>query len=330
MRIEIPGDPISVVYGYDGMAGVFLSVIDKRLAHNLDSSDEVNAVAESIGVGDGGGSYLNLHTGRHGFGTKVDDNTMAAFLKRYDVTADRISELPLRITDVIWQYVEPGTSTREVGSMKVCTSCRAKTRSCKDCAKCRTVPYCGKECQKKDWGIHNIFCGLHGQSPLPPNNSAAAFVKAFLFPESSEVPVFVNLPLVHVEGDEDDVTSRSFIKLNCDEFITGSTDKIQSDRFTDLSIRSLPQAYHMICKSDSRIDGSEINKCVLNLFKKYEKKSGSMSVPTDPFWRNNILVVKAEPEGLETDSYQDISIADATEVVKFLYKYTSSHGLIVH
>lgn len=328
MRIQIPGDPISVAYGYDGVTGVFLSVTDKRLAYNPDSSKKVNAVTESVGVGDGGGSYFSLHTGTHGFGTKVDDETMATFLKRYGVTAERISELPLKISAVDWTSVEPGNSTRVVGSTKVCTSCRCKTSSCKDCTMCSNVPYCAKECQKKDWHIHKIFCGLHGQEPLPPSNGTFIVVKAFLFPADSETPVFVNLPLEQVDRDAYDVTSTSK-RLNCNEFISGATDSIRSDLFTDAAIRSLPQAYHVIYKSDFGKDDTEINKCVLKLFKKYEKKTVSVSVPKDPHWRNNILVVKVKPGDIGNKSYQDISIADATEVVKFLYKYTSSHGLIV-
>ena len=330
MRIRIPGDPISVAYGYDGMTDVFLSVFDKRLAYNSDSTDKVNAVTESIGNGDGGGSYFDLHTGSYGFGKKVDDNTMATFLKRYGVSVDKISELPLNITDVNWSNIEPGTSTSAVGSWKVCTNCRVKSGSCKDCSVCSIVPYCTKECQRKDWRIHKHFCGLHVQLPLSHNEGAAEAVKAFLLPESSETPMFVNLPLVRVEGDEDDITSTSYKELNCHEFITDVTGEIRSDMFTDMSIRSLPQAYNVIYKMDFLDDGSKKNLCILNLFKKYEKKTGSVVEPKDPYWRNNILVVKAKPGGTETNSYQDMSIADATEVVKFLYKCTSQKGLVVH
>ena len=279
----------------------------------------MNRVTESIGVCDGGGSYFDLHTGSNGFGINVDDKTMAVYLLRYGVPADKVNELPLRnITDIDWAGVRPGSSKTEVGSAKVCTGCRKET----NCSLCNGVPYCGKECQKKDWYIHKIFCGLNGQVPLPPP-SGGTMIKAFLFPESSDTPKFVNY----------DITDTGYNKLEVSEFIPGITEKIRSDMFTDLAIRSLQQAYHVIVKGDFMEDGhSKINICALNLFKKYEKmsKSGTMtsSAPTDPYWRNNIIVVKAEA-GKE-DSYQDIGIADATEVVKFLYKYTSSHGLILH
>ena len=60
------------------MTGVFLAVHDKRLEYDPESTAEVNKVTESIGIGDGGGSYLNLHTGVTGFGSMVDDTNILA------------------------------------------------------------------------------------------------------------------------------------------------------------------------------------------------------------------------------------------------------------
>ena len=330
MRVEIPGDPISVAYGY-GITGVFLSVFDKRLEYDPISSREVNAVAESIGVGDGGGSYFDLHTGSHGFGIKVDHDTMATYLKRFGVSEEKISELPLTLTGVgYWTSVKPGTSTKKVGSSKICTNCRVKSRSCKDCKEChKLVPYCSKECQKKDWRIHKLFCGLHEQEVSNGVKLSSKSVRAFLFPEDAEMPKLIHLPLVRVGADQGDITSSSFyLKLNLEEFIQGPTDSIRSDFFTDESIRSLPKAYHVICKDGFGSDGSKMNLCVLKLFQKYEKIHGGCSQePCDPHWRNNIIVVKAEPVVAGWGSTQldticeDISIADATEVVKFLYTH---------
>jgi hypothetical protein len=59
------------------------------------TSDPVNHVTESIGVGDGGGSYFDLHTGAHGFGIKVDGATMATYLRRFGVPDTAIAQLPL-------------------------------------------------------------------------------------------------------------------------------------------------------------------------------------------------------------------------------------------
>eukprot|EP00978_Attheya_sp_CCMP212_P038116 scaffold185618_cov67-Attheya_sp.AAC.1 len=304
-RFTIPGDRISVAFGYDGLTGVFLS--------------------------DGGGSYFDLHTGQHGFGIKVDDNTMATYLKRFGVPDDKVNELPLNLTGTDWAAVRPGTSNNKVGSWKVCTTCRTKSRSCHECGACKTVPYCVKECQKKDWHIHKLFCGLRIGEPHPSTEGADS-IKAFLFPEGSDTPALVRLPVVRVQSDEDDITSSTYTKVDCEEFITGYTKSIRSDLFTDKSIRALPNAYHVLFKEDSDIDGySKMNQCVLKLFQKYDRVAGSNirnQKIKDSYWKSNIIVVKSKSGELEPDEYQDMSIADATEVVKFLYKYTSTKGLI--
>ena len=176
MRREIPGDPISIAYGYDELTGVFLAVVDRRLKFDCESSDEVNTVTESIGVRDGGGSYFDLHTGQVGFGQKVDDDTMATFLRRFGVSDDEINELPLHCKDIsckdisYWRNVKPGSSKKRVGSSRVCTTCRVRLSSCNFCSVCHLVPYCGKKCQREDWKIHKLFCALNPQQMLSSSN----------------------------------------------------------------------------------------------------------------------------------------------------------------
>ena len=83
--------------------------------------------------------------------------------------------------------------------------------------------------------------------------------------------------------------------------------------------------------NDACIDGtSTMNDCILNLFKKIEKKNNSDSMPRHPHWCNNVIVVKRKPGTREHHEYQDISPADATEVIKFLYMYTAEKSLILY
>jgi hypothetical protein len=96
-RFEIPGNPIHVAFGHDLPMGVFLSVVDNRLKWSSSASQEVNAAIEKIGVQDGGGSYFEIHTGQHGFGIRVDDETMATFLRRFGVSEEQIANLPLTL-----------------------------------------------------------------------------------------------------------------------------------------------------------------------------------------------------------------------------------------
>ena len=90
----IPGCPISVAYGYDPSTGVVLSVRDKRLQWDREASAKVNAVAKKMSGQDVfNGSYFDLHTGKSGFGIKVDDETMATYLRRYGVPEDMVASL---------------------------------------------------------------------------------------------------------------------------------------------------------------------------------------------------------------------------------------------
>lgn len=109
--IEID-DPIRVAFGFADGSGVFLSVYDKRLEYDPNATGQVNAVTESIGGLDGGGSYLDLYTGLTGFGQQVDHNTMATFLRRFGVADEQINALPLqlaRATGTCWNGDSPPT-----------------------------------------------------------------------------------------------------------------------------------------------------------------------------------------------------------------------------
>ena len=125
--------------------GVFLSVYDERLKFDANSSSDVNAVTEKIGRKDGGGCYFDLHTGPNRDGFKVDDETMATYLKRFGVPDDQILKLPLSL-----RYVPstPNLNKNKVGKKKICTTCHMKWFTYQDCSVCGMVPYCSRECQR--------------------------------------------------------------------------------------------------------------------------------------------------------------------------------------
>lgn len=116
-RYEIPGDPIRVVYGLDDLTGVFLSVYDKRLEYDPSESRRVNAVTEAFGVQDGGGSYFDLHTGRAGVGIRVDDETMATYLRRYGVPEDKIVALLPRLVSQRRAQGQPAVQLKAIQIM---------------------------------------------------------------------------------------------------------------------------------------------------------------------------------------------------------------------
>jgi len=142
-RFETPGDPIRVAYGCDDVTGVFLSVMDKRLKFDSGATEAVNRVTEAIGTHDGGGSCFDLHRGQRGFGVKVDDATMATYLRRFGVPEEKIAGLPLK-------------NARNC-TLKYCLACSGGPQRC---SRCSLVTYCSRACQQNDWPIHKLFCPL--------------------------------------------------------------------------------------------------------------------------------------------------------------------------
>lgn len=317
MRFVIEGDPISVAFGSDTVAGVFLSVFDRRLEYDPSSTPEVNAVTEKIGVRDGGGSYFDLHTGDFGFGIKVDDVTMATYLKRFGVTDEQISSLPLTLP---FTPSPPQFQKKRVGSEKLCTTCGKKVL-CKDCSLCKQVPYCSRSCQRKDWPLHKLFCGLQVEEEIVSNNEdntcTTEKVNVFLLPEDSDKPKLISVQCI----DGSDVNYNGFSGI--------LTDKIRSDLFTDDHIRNLKHAYHVIFRDNFMGDGSKQNKSVQKLFQIKSKQNGAVQAPTGSHWKGDLLICKAEATSApESGKCLDITPADATEVVNFLYSYTSANGLL--
>ena len=85
-----------------------------------EASTEVNEVALSIGVGDGAGSYFDLHSGQKGLGKKVSKETIQVYLLRYGIDKKRVDEL-LR-----W------SSGKSIGS--TCSVCyKEETKTCSKC-----------------------------------------------------------------------------------------------------------------------------------------------------------------------------------------------------
>lgn len=142
-RYTIEQGPITVNYGIDQANGVFLSVSDSRLVHNTSASEAVNAITEKIGIKDGGGSYFDLHTGKNGFGLRVNNKTMATYLRRYgveDETFLALLESPLK------------------GTKNLCAVCQIPATM--KCSSCASISYCSKDCQKQHWKLHKVHCPL--------------------------------------------------------------------------------------------------------------------------------------------------------------------------
>eukprot|EP00971_Amphidinium_carterae_P038190 750610-Amphidinium_carterae.1 len=207
-RFTIDGDPISVAFGYEddpGLANVFLTVCDSRLQYKLDASEAVNSVTEQLFGGDGGGAYFELHTGRRGFGIKVDHKTMGVYLKRFGIPQEKIDALPLRIPKPSWaqQVAEATAAKASAPSMGICAVCCKP--GTKKCGKCHSMLYCSESCQKQNWKAHKVFCALHPFPASLPNIGRS--VQAILLPDEDKAPRVVQVPLKECYDDEDGRTS---------------------------------------------------------------------------------------------------------------------------
>lgn len=97
-RFEIKEGPITIAYGFDEpLQYVFLSVSDERLATQSNDSSEVHCVSTTHVSLDGGGIYFQLCTSKPGLGNLVDHSTIATYLARFGVAADKILQLPLQL-----------------------------------------------------------------------------------------------------------------------------------------------------------------------------------------------------------------------------------------
>ncbi|KAF9173193.1 hypothetical protein BGX21_005547 [Mortierella sp. AD011] len=86
VRYERVDGDILIAWGFDEVQdGFFLSVTDKRLETRCESSDEVNDICEKVSMG-GVGYYFHLNTYKFGgFGYKVSEETIFAFMLRYKI-----------------------------------------------------------------------------------------------------------------------------------------------------------------------------------------------------------------------------------------------------
>ena len=102
---------------------------------------------EPVGIFDGGGSYFNLHTAKQGFGLRVDNKTMAMYLRRYGVTSDNDAG----ILSLLESEEVPATK-------KICIVCTQLGKFV--CSKCANLNYCSKECQASHWKLHKVHCKM--------------------------------------------------------------------------------------------------------------------------------------------------------------------------
>ena len=310
-RFVIPGDPIEVAYGYEddpGLANVFLSVYDKRLMYDGTAAKEVNEVTRKVGPGTGSGSYFELRTGRFGFGTQVDDQTMAVYLKRFGVPQEQIESLPLRVPK---PHVASGLARARAGACPMCQKAATKK-----CGKCGSRAYCSDTCQREEWKIHKIFCALH---PFPCK-PAGRYVTAMLLPEKEKQPRIVHVELETHQDEDGDTYVMPCVRPFLGEAFSRS---LQSDLLPGYPMRHLTQPIHVAHRDAFLIDGSAENSCVANLFGALYNGE-SLGASHASLWCGPLVAFKSMPTptiGPMDPEFVDLEMADLHDVLEFLRQY---------
>ena len=153
-----------------------------------------------------------------GFGERVDDATMAVYLKRFGVSQAQIDALPLKLPKPSKAPVNPPNDPSIPACVKksdqmdhdqapsghdVCAVCRKKSSS--SCSKCHAASYCSKECQRTDWKVHKMFCSL-GPWPKAPKGEEQS-VQAFLFPAQGTTPALVRVTIEKIWDDDEGLST---------------------------------------------------------------------------------------------------------------------------
>lgn len=309
-RFVIPGDPIEVAYGYEddpGLANVFLSVYDKRLMYSGNASEKVNKVTEKVGDGDGGGSYFALRTGQIGIGLKVDDMTMAVYLKRFGVTDEQIESLPLKVPK---PHVASSLARVRAGACPMCQKPGSKR-----CGKCGSRAYCSDTCQRKEWKIHKLFCALH---PFP-GKPAGRYVTAMLLPENQKNPRIIHAELQTHSNDGDE-----FVFPNLKPFLGEDGPRSISSAFLPgQPMGHLTQPIHVHHREGFMVDGSKENACIANLFGALYHGE-SLGAAHAQLWCGPFVALKSEPLptlGPMDPNFVDLEMADLHDVLELLRQY---------
>lgn len=92
---EVKVATLRVCYGWDRLTEFFLSIFDPHLEINGTESQDLKDTLMEVGPKDGGGCYLDYHTGEIGFGTKTTKDVIFDILRRYDVSEENVKKLEI-------------------------------------------------------------------------------------------------------------------------------------------------------------------------------------------------------------------------------------------
>ncbi|KAJ3110458.1 hypothetical protein HK098_000558, partial [Nowakowskiella sp. JEL0407] len=289
--------PIKISYGFDEVTGVFLSVVDKRIAYSLHFSEEINTlIVSDLGKKLDEGCYFSTHTAAVGFGELVTSGETVVLLRRFGVPENEIALLRIKIPITGNMQFRMNTKLKRVD---VCTLCETGE---KRCSRCHTLHYCNDECFEKDWPMHKFMCKL---LPFPPKVKSKRTVYGLVLDTNSKYPRLMQFDVsVHPAHDLE------FPPFTYEKLDMSSVFGESGVEFTFVerdSLRRNRPCLNVAYREFFLKDGSPPNKCILSLT---EGRAGHA-------WMGPVVALRED----YNETYYDIQPRDISLLKHFFLSY---------
>ncbi|KAI5804256.1 hypothetical protein DFH27DRAFT_555066 [Peziza echinospora] len=183
------------------------------------------------------------------------------------------------------------------------------------CSRCRLISYCGKRCQKYDWGSHKYICK---QAPniYPPKNPDISSHRGLFFPpaeDKDQRPRFVEVAYIR-HNDEDGVTWDELKKPPhfSKSWMVRSAEPLPNSTVTE---QDLGHRLVVEFKEDGLVDGfSKTNTCVQ-----------AFCAWAPHAWAGPLRVMKAKKRSSYWDQehrYLDMEVSDIPGLVDYFRIYS--------
>lgn len=221
-------------------------------------------------------------------------------------------------------------------SLHVCTICNAP--GAKSCSSCHSSAYCSPTCQRADWRIHKTVCLTLKDMPPRPTPSHKLGI---LFPVEVRTPQLIwyeserkvdvwglLVPEAADEGaegkpdgeeeeevkEEEEEERAEFDIAKLESVMGNDKAPVQYMPFQINSVKrfDLDHTINLICREEHSIDGSKLNRCILEMTRD--------KTPHD--WRGPVVALRQVGVGYQPYSvYEDITLADLNHTVSYFLAY---------